>query len=72
MARPILSEYGPDIKGRPSPGRATSGGVTSARDVSPAFEECAEAPVPTTPCNQKQLETIRRGKKACKQKICGS
>jgi hypothetical protein len=46
--------------------------VTSARDVSPAFEECAEAPVPTTPCNQKQLETIRRGKKACKQKICGS
>ena len=33
MARPILSEYGPDIKGRPSPGRATSGGVTSARDV---------------------------------------
>ena len=33
MARGILSEYGPDIKGRPSPGRATSGGVTSARDV---------------------------------------
>jgi hypothetical protein len=46
--------------------------VTSAWDVSPAFEECAEAPFPTTPCNQKQSETVRRGKKACKQKISGS
>ena len=32
MARPILSEYGPDAN-KPQAARATSGGVTSARDV---------------------------------------
>ena len=32
MARPILSEYGPDAS-KPQAPRATSGGCTSARDV---------------------------------------
>ena len=32
MARPILSEYGPDSS-KPQASRATSGGVTRARDV---------------------------------------
>ena len=32
MARPILSEYGPDAN-KPQAPRARSGGVTSARDV---------------------------------------
>ena len=32
MARPILSEYGPDAKKRQA-GRAKTGGFTSARDV---------------------------------------
>jgi hypothetical protein len=32
MARPILSEYGPDAK-KPQAARASSGGITAARDV---------------------------------------
>ena len=32
MARPILSEYGPDAD-KPQAARATSGGITQAKDV---------------------------------------